>query len=231
MNRTRGGVVQQRTAAAQRRYAPSEADESVASEVGSAAPVNELFQAIKLGQSLQVAVDNWIAGYKDDANEALCELLNLLMIVSGCRGQITVEHLAVESTTVIQQLTEQFDEDSGEYPFMSNGQHARRLRANFADFLLIFMRQIQHSIVFDEFLVENFLNFVIALTDSQVRAFRHTATFAGKSKLTWSLLVSRIAPITVHFVLSCSNEDTHRISGECSAIADQSGAREEAVRR
>lgn len=42
------------------------------------------------------------------------------------------------------------------------------------------VQQCQYSIIYDEFLMGSLISFLISLTDSQVRAFRHTSTLAGR---------------------------------------------------
>jgi cohesin complex subunit SA-1/2 len=55
---------------------------------------------------------------------------------------------------------------------------AKRFKSNFCEFILLLINQCQHSIIYDQFMTDILITFLIALADSQVRAFRHTATLA-----------------------------------------------------
>lgn len=59
------------------------------------------------------------------------------------------------------------------------GQQWKKFRANFCEFVQILVRQCQYSIIYDQFLMDNVISLLTGLSDSQVRAFRHTATLAG----------------------------------------------------
>lgn len=123
---------------------------------------------------------------------------------SGCKGRITPEmQQTMEHVAIIRKMTEEFDEvcflhsynisqiiilllyifilqESGEYPLIMTGQQWKKFRANFCEFVQILVRQCQYSIIYDQFLMDNVISLQTGLSDSQVRAFRHTATLAGK---------------------------------------------------
>ena len=48
------------------------------------------------------------------------------------------------------------------------------------DFVDSLIQQCQHSIIYDEYMLDTLVSWLIRLSDSQVRAFRHTSTLAGK---------------------------------------------------
>jgi cohesin complex subunit SA-1/2 len=73
-------------------------------------------------------------------------------------------------------------QESGEYPLIMTGQQWKKFRSNFCEFVQILVRQCQYSIIYDQFLMDNVISLLTGLSDSQVRAFRHTATLAGKSR-------------------------------------------------
>lgn len=62
------------------------------------------------------------------------------------------------------------------------GQQWKKFKGNFCEFVQILVRQCQYSIIYDQFLMDNVISLLTGLSDSQVRAFRHTATLAGKHK-------------------------------------------------
>ena len=54
------------------------------------------------------------------------------------------------------------------------------LQSNFVEFLERIIGQCQHSILYDEYMLDTLLVWLVGLTDSQVRAFRHTCTLTCK---------------------------------------------------
>ena len=71
-------------------------------------------------------------------------------------------------------------QDSGEYPLVLSGQQWKKFRQNFCEFVQTLVKQCQYSIIYDQYLMDNIISLLTGLSDSQVRAFRHTATLAGK---------------------------------------------------
>lgn len=133
---------------------------------------------------LKSIVDDWIESYKADRETALIALMQFFINASGCKGHITPEmQTTMEHTAIIRRMTEEFDEESGEYPLIMSGQQWKKFKLNFCDFVQSLVKQCQYSIIYDQFLMDNVISLLTGLSDSQVRAFRHTATLAGKFKL------------------------------------------------
>lgn len=61
-----------------------------------------------------------------------------------------------------------------------SGPQWKKFRSNFCDFVQTLVKQCQYSIIYDQYLMDNVISLLTGLSDSQVRAFRHTATLAGK---------------------------------------------------
>jgi cohesin complex subunit SA-1/2 len=61
-----------------------------------------------------------------------------------------------------------------------SGPQWKKFRSNFCDFVETLVKQCQYSIIYDQYLMDNVISLLTGLSDSQVRAFRHTATLAGK---------------------------------------------------
>lgn len=72
-------------------------------------------------------------------------------------------------------------QESGEYPLIMTGQSWKKFRSNFCEFIQTLVKMCQYSIIYDQYLMDNIISLLTGLSDSQVRAFRHTATLAGKS--------------------------------------------------
>lgn len=71
-------------------------------------------------------------------------------------------------------------QDSAEYPLSLGTQPWRRFRAAFCELVAAVVRRCQYSVVYDEFLMDALISLLTGLSDSQVRAFRHTSTLAGR---------------------------------------------------
>ena len=54
------------------------------------------------------------------------------------------------------------------------------LQNNLSHFVELLISQCQYNIIYDEIMMDTFISWLIGLSDSQVRAFRHTSTFAGE---------------------------------------------------
>jgi cohesin complex subunit SA-1/2 len=160
---------------------------------GDSNSASALFNQILGGQaSMQSVVDDWIELYKRDKETAMLDLIKLVVRSSGCKSSHMLNSKEIlrskEFTESINELIENFnDEDeagtssttTGEmYPLIQNSVQAKRFKANFCEFLQLLINQCQYSIIYDQFMLDILITFLIALADSQVRAFRHTATLA-----------------------------------------------------
>jgi len=131
--------------------------------------------------SFQSCVDDWIENYKVNRDGALLALMQFFINAAGCKGKITPEMQSeMEHASIIRKMTEEFEEESGEYPLIMTGQQWKKFRGNFCDFVQVLVKQCQYSIIYDQYLMDNVISLLTGLSDSQVRAFRHTATLAGK---------------------------------------------------
>lgn len=64
------------------------------------------------------------------------------------------------------------------------GQQWKKFKLNFCDFVQSLVKQCQYKIIYDQFLMDNVISLLTGLSDSQVRAFRHTATLAAMKLMT-----------------------------------------------
>lgn len=99
-------------------------------------------------------------------------------------------------------MTEEFDEESGEYPLVMSGQQWKKFRQIFCDFVQMLVKQCQYSIIYDQYLMDNVISLLTGLSDSQVRAFRHTATLAAMKLMT--------ALVDVALTVSINLDNTQR---------------------
>ncbi|XP_021930431.1 cohesin subunit SA-2 isoform X2 [Zootermopsis nevadensis] len=165
---------------------------------------NSLYYIIRQGKvSLQAVVDDWIESYKVNRDAALLSLMQFFINASGCKGKITsYMQASMEHAAIIRRMTEEFDEESGEYPLIMTGQTWKKFRNNFCDFVQILVKQCQYSIIYDQYLMDNVISLLTGLSDSQVRAFRHTATLAAMKLMT--------ALVDVALTVSVNLDNTQR---------------------
>lgn len=145
-----------------------------------------LFEIVKSGKTaLTIVVDEWIEAYKADRDSALLDLIQFFIHCSGCRGTITpLMYASMEHAEIIRKMTEEFDEDSGDYPLITPGQVWKRFKANLCEFISVLVRQCKYSIIYDQYMMDNIISLLTGLTDSQVRAFRHTSTLCSMKLMT-----------------------------------------------
>ncbi|WAR03233.1 STAG1-like protein [Mya arenaria] len=174
------------------------------------APVEEeveggsLFEIVKAGRaSLQTVVDDWIENYKSDRDGSLLELIQFFIQCSGCKGKITpYMYSNMEHAEIIRKMTEEFDEDSGDYPLIMTGPQWKKFKSNYVEFVQVLVRQCQYSVIYDQYMMDNIISLLTGLTDSQVRAFRHTSTLAAMKLMT--------ALVDVALNLSINLDNTQR---------------------
>ena len=82
-------------------------------------------------------------------------------------------------------------QDSGDYPLTIAGPQWKKFKSSFCEFIGVLVRQCQYSIIYDEYMMDTVISLLTGLSDSQVRAFRHTSTLAGET--TTSLCVCVLA--------------------------------------
>ncbi|KAJ4428319.1 hypothetical protein ANN_24338, partial [Periplaneta americana] len=68
--------------------------------------------------------------------------------------------------------------ESGEYPLVKTSRNWKNFRKNFSNLLQVLIKKCQNSIIYDQYLMDNITSLLTAMSDSEVRAFRHTSTFA-----------------------------------------------------
>ncbi|XP_032827758.1 cohesin subunit SA-2-like [Petromyzon marinus] len=163
-----------------------------------------LFEVVKLGKSaMQSVVDDWIESYKQDRDSALLDLINFFIQCSGCKGVVTAEMFRnMQNAEIIRKMTEEFDEDSGDYPLTMTGPQWKKFKSNFCEFIGVLVRQCQYSVIYDEYMMDTVISLLAGLSDSQVRAFRHTSTLAAMKLMT--------ALVNVALNLSINLDNTQR---------------------
>ncbi|XP_075868419.1 cohesin subunit SA-1 [Nelusetta ayraudi] len=146
----------------------------------------EIFDAVCSGKSAIVTVvDEWLDSYKRNKKAGLLVLLNFVVRSCGCKGVITEEmYDSQQNADIISTLTQEFNEDSSSYPLSSPGHQLKHFRAGLSEFSRVLVASCQNSFIYDEFLFPSLLVLLTGLSDSQVRAFRHTSTLLAVKLMT-----------------------------------------------
>uniref|UniRef100_A0A3Q1CT02 Cohesin subunit SA n=1 Tax=Amphiprion ocellaris TaxID=80972 RepID=A0A3Q1CT02_AMPOC len=168
-----------------------------------------LFEVITMGRSaMQAVIDDWIEAYVADRDSSLLDLISFFIQCSGCKGVVTAEMCqSKEDSDVMSKMVEELDEDSGlqykkflafpwiltvswpmdtdsaEYPLIQSGPYGRWFHSEFCDFVSVLVSQCQHSVIFDSYLMNTLISLLTELSNSYVRAFRHTCTLAAMKLL------------------------------------------------
>lgn len=165
-------------------------------------------------------VDDWITGYKVDRGQALIALMQFFINASGCKGKIEPQPPnAIDHTAIIRKMTEEFDEESGEYPLIMPGIVWKKFKGNFCDFIQTLVKQCQYSVIYDQFLMDHVISLLTGLSDSQVRAFRHTATLAAMKLMT--SLVDVALLVSVNFDNAARQYESERLKTRDKRASDR----------
>ncbi|KAM4700235.1 cohesin subunit SA-2-like [Discoglossus pictus] len=169
-----------------------------------------LFEVVSIGKrAIQSVVDDWIEAYHEDRDAALLDLINFYIQCSGCQGMVTAElYQSPQKNEIIEKLTEDFDEETGlqfkkfmaypwiltitwpvnmeneDYPVIKPGTYWKKFKANFCEFTAVLVQQCQYSVIYDGYLLDTVISLLLGLSDSCVRAFRHTSTLSAMKLLT-----------------------------------------------
>ncbi|XP_037542617.1 cohesin subunit SA-2 [Nematolebias whitei] len=164
-----------------------------------------LFEVMTLGRrAVEVVIDDWIEAYLTDRDSSLLDLISFFIQCCGCKGVVTAEMCqSREDRDVRSMMVEELDEgaglqykrflafpwiltvtwpmnaDSAEYPLVQSGPAARWFHSEFSDFVSVLVTRCQHSVIFDSYLMSSLILLFSELSDSYVRAFRHTCTLAA----------------------------------------------------
>ncbi|KAI2801174.1 Cohesin subunit SA-2 [Blomia tropicalis] len=165
--------------------------------------VYSLFETIRQDRCvLQSVVDEWIEHYRQDRENYIIHLMQFFIRSSGCEGRITTQMRQAHNNDNAQIIGALVDEFGPDDPLISTGPVWKKFRENFCEFIHTLIRQCQYSIIYDKFLMENTISFLISLCYSQVQPFRHTATLAAMKLMT--------ALVDVAITLNINLDNTHR---------------------
>lgn len=184
-----------------------------------------LFEVVTMGRSaMQAVIDDWIEAYVADKDSSLLDLISFFIQCSGCKGVVTAEMCQSKADSeVMSKMVEELDEvaglqykrflafpwiltvtwpmdtDSVEYPLVQPGPYGRWFHSEFCDFVSVLVAQCQHSVMFDSYLMSTLISLLTELSNSYVRAFRHTCTLAAVK------LLSALAGVALSLSVSIEN--------------------------
>ncbi|XP_056456548.1 cohesin subunit SA-3 isoform X2 [Gadus chalcogrammus] len=138
----------------------------------------DIYAAIRSRKSATVTiVDEWIDSYKQDREAGLLVFVNFITQCCGCKGVVTREMFdKMQHAEIINVLTKDFSEESVHYPLSSLGPQWKRFRTGLCELMQVLVFSCQNSLLYDDYLFSSLLDLLTGLSDSQVRAFRHTST-------------------------------------------------------
>ncbi|MGH0175820.1 UNVERIFIED_CONTAM: hypothetical protein FKN15_071457 [Acipenser sinensis] len=161
----------------------------------------------------------------------LFEVVSMGKSAMQCAGVVTAEMFQSRHDTGLQKkMIEEFDEDTGlqykkfmafpwiltvtwpmdmdcgEYPLTMPGPYWKKFRCNFCEFIMMLIHQGQNSVIYDSYLLDTVISLLTELSDSRIRAFRHTCTLSALKLLT--------ALVGVAVNLGVNKDNTHRLYEE-----------------
>ncbi|KAM9376194.1 cohesin subunit SA-2 [Pholidichthys leucotaenia] len=157
----------------------------------------DIYDAVCSGKSAMVTVvDEWLDSYKQNREAGLLVLINFIVQSCGCKGVVTREMLdSMQNAEIISMLTKEFNEDSVNYPLCTPGPQLKHFKAGLFEFVRVVVRSCRNSIIYDEYLFPSVLALLTGLSDSQVRAFRHTSTLLAMKLMTGLVEVAVVASV------------------------------------
>ncbi|KAJ2623091.1 cohesin complex subunit [Coemansia sp. RSA 1358] len=175
----------------------------------------------------QVVMD-WISSYREGADQAMCELINFFVKLTGCPGSVNEDALyETESIpSVLDELQKQsitalkhggvdhvvlgVEVDGGDDLLMGRSREHRKFRKSALQFVQKLVVDGQHHLVFEEVnesnnlsaFTEVVLQWLASMAGSSYRPFRHVATLCT--------LTIQSALVSIRAQISTELQTTHR---------------------
>lgn len=161
-----------------------------------------IYNAVFSGKSAMVTVvDEWLDNYKQSRETGLLALINFIVQSCGCKGAVTREMLSsMENAEIISTLTKEFSEESVNYPLSTPGPQLKRFKAGLCEFAKVLVGSCRNSLIYDAFLFPSLLALLTGMSDSQVRAFRHTSTLLAMKLMTGLVEVAALLSVQLQTI-------------------------------
>nr|XP_057931328.1 cohesin subunit SA-1 isoform X2 [Doryrhamphus excisus]XP_057931329.1 cohesin subunit SA-1 isoform X2 [Doryrhamphus excisus] len=128
-------------------------------------------------------------------------LVNFIVQSCGCKGVISREMLdSMPNANIIATLTKQFDLNEATYPLSKPGPSLKRFKAGLCEFARVLVHSCRCSLIYDGYLFPFVLSLLTGLTDSQVRAFRHTSTLLALKLISGMVEVAVMVSFQLHTI-------------------------------
>ncbi|KAF8421022.1 hypothetical protein EV426DRAFT_610370 [Tirmania nivea] len=168
-----------KSAAGRRRKGKQRARERPAGEGGDADSI--LFDAVMDADNLSLVAGDWTIKYQEDGPEAMKQLVNFFLRCCGCEQSVTSYDIEDQDTAAatLSQIQEVFQKaQSPDYPIISKRPEFRGFRKTLSNFLYSVLEHItaKELLYTDPALIENIQIWIIAMSSSTLRPFRHTST-------------------------------------------------------
>eukprot|EP00066_Takifugu_rubripes_P019952 XP_011609218.1 PREDICTED: cohesin subunit SA-1-like isoform X2 [Takifugu rubripes] len=179
----------------------------------------DIYEAVSSGKNAMLTVvDEWLDSYKQNQKDSFLVLINFIVQSCGCKGVVSSEMFDnLQNAEIIGALTKDFNEDSVNYPLSTPGPQLKRFKAGLCEFAQLLVYSCRNSLIYDEYLFPSLLALLTGLSDSQVRAFRHTSTLLAMKLMTGLVKVFLGVSIQLQTAqrrcdIECSKRDLDRAS-------------------
>ncbi|CAG8707722.1 10_t:CDS:10, partial [Acaulospora morrowiae] len=160
--------------------------------------------------SLETVAFNWEKAYKREKNNnhssSLLTLINFIIRSCGCTDVIdkkTFEETD-DITNVLKGLQDVFKKELlADYPLISKAREYKKFRKNFLGFFYRLILHLKYDVIYDDFFMDTLQAWVVPMSSSCSRPFRHTATM-----------------VALH-LFSCICEVAHEVCNELSIASRQ----------
>ncbi|KAI8818342.1 uncharacterized protein EV422DRAFT_181064 [Fimicolochytrium jonesii] len=155
-------------------------------------PEGSLFDIVSNHEdAIEAQISDWIADYNENKVTAMVELINFLIESCGCSGRVDASVFEDQDsiTERLTELQEQIEaQPHSEYPIVAKGRGrgGNKFRKHFGDFWSKWISRLKHNFLFgdDGWCFETVVVWLVAMSSSVFRPFRHTATATALVLLT-----------------------------------------------
>ncbi|CAG8765845.1 3133_t:CDS:10, partial [Cetraspora pellucida] len=142
-----------------------------------------LYEAIfDQSNALDNVASEWVKAYKEETENHTNSLLSLInFIIRSCGCSEIIAREGFEDDDAIPQVLEELQdalkkEPVADYPLISRSREFRKFRKNFLTFFRQLIGHAKHDVLYDGVFFETIQIWVVPMSSSSFRPFRHTAT-------------------------------------------------------
>lgn len=141
---------------------------------------NEIFDSLRGDAELDVLAKSIVVSYRTTPSTAIANIVTCFLRACGCNGNVSSDEAedldgVVSVLEEVQNMYKQ--ETSHVYPLVAKTKDFRNFRPRLIKFLEHFMEQMaDEGYLYDDTFCESLQSWIIAMSSSTLRGFRHTAT-------------------------------------------------------